>query len=166
MSQAEDPLLGAVNRLRLRAHRSARAQYLAAKRLELANARVGVPTIILTTLVGTALFASLDGNPNHSIRLAAAIVSVVAAVLAALQTFFSFSARAAVHRQSAAKYAALKRNLDMLRLRLMVGEMADVQDQLQQLVEVFNDIEAEAPDVDDRLYDKARREQLADAEGV
>ena len=75
---------------------------------------LGVPVIVLTTLVGTSVFASLSTQPDPRLQITTGIASVVAAVLAALQTFLGHSDRAEKHRLAGAKYGALGRQLEEL----------------------------------------------------
>src|SRR5438046_2990635 len=71
-----------------------RGHYLAALRLGRMHYVLGVPVIVLTTLVGTSVFASLSTQPDPRLQITTGIASVVAAVLAALQTFLGLSDRA------------------------------------------------------------------------
>lgn len=155
------------DRYRLRAHRAARAQYLAGKRNQRMHVSLGVPVVILTSLAGTAVFASLSTEPAVWAVVATGAVSVVSAVLAALQTFFQHAQRAAQHRAAGAQYAALKRDFDLWLLELRAQGLSDELDgRLRLLSDQLSRTEAASPDVPDRWYDQARREQDADLEGV
>ncbi|GEP61953.1 SLATT domain-containing protein [Reyranella soli] len=70
----------------------ARAHAMNADKLERWHYWLGVPVVILTTIVGTTAFASLSdlGNTRVLIAVGTGALSVSAAVLAALQTFFAF----------------------------------------------------------------------------
>lgn len=157
-----------VDRLRIRAHRSARAQYMAARVNSTRRIRLGVPALVLSTLVGTSVFGSLMAKPATSLVIATGIASVSAAVLSALQTFFSFDENALKHRTSAAEYAGVKRNLDLLLLELDTSprDTATTIENLTAIVNQFNSIEKEAPSVPDAFYDNARKEQDLDIEGI
>jgi hypothetical protein len=97
---------------RRRAGASADAHFEQATRLARANLRFGVPVVALTTLVGTGVFASLQHQVNIGLKIAVGIASVLAAVLAALQTFLRFGERAERHRSAAELWAALRREID------------------------------------------------------
>jgi hypothetical protein len=62
--------------------------------------------------VGTTVFATLQKQVNLWVQLAVGAVSVLAAVLAALQTFLRYSERAEKHRATAAAYAAVRHRLE------------------------------------------------------
>jgi hypothetical protein len=50
---------------------------------------LGIPAIVLSTAVGTAVFASLESAAAGYMRIVVGIVSIAAAVLASLQTFLA-----------------------------------------------------------------------------
>ncbi len=71
---------------------------------------LGVPVVVFSTVVGTSLFATLnEASVDSSVRLAIGVISVAAAVLAALQTFLRFAERAERHVTAADWYAAVRR---------------------------------------------------------
>lgn len=166
--EARELTLNAVDRLRLRAHRSARAQYLTAKRDHAKHLLLGVPATTLTAIVSTAIFASLKTEASAGWITAAGVMTAFATLLTALQTFFGFGDRSAKHRESGGHYAALKRELDILRLGLESSTMPlhDAQKILSEHTDTFSEIEQASPDVPDRIYDRARQEQASDSEGV
>lgn len=94
----------------------ARAHALAAEKFEQRGMLLGVPVIILMTIVGTGSFANLVslGKSQFWISLLAGILSVMAAVLAALQTFFNYGPKAQKHAEAAAKLNALGFKFDLL----------------------------------------------------
>ncbi len=76
---------------------------------------MGVPVIVITAAVGTSAFASIVTElvPPWA-KMAVGAASVLAAVLASLQTFFKFSERAERHKTFAAKFGAVRRELEAL----------------------------------------------------
>ena len=78
-----------------RATASSEAHYDLSTRLSKSNIRFGVPVVALTTVVGTSVFATLSRNHvNTGLQVAVGMLSVLAAVLASLQTFLRFGERA------------------------------------------------------------------------
>jgi hypothetical protein len=76
---------------------------------------LGVPVVVLTSVVGTSLFATLSrssSNTSPLLRATLAVISVAAAVLSALQTFFKFGERAEKHAVAADWFAAVRRELE------------------------------------------------------
>jgi hypothetical protein len=97
-------------------HRIVRVQlahFDAAMRFGKRNVQLGLPAIIFSTFVGTSVFASLNNEHIHVwLKIAIGLISVVAAVLTALQTFLGFSERAEKHRKTAVRYGAVGRQIE------------------------------------------------------
>lgn len=72
----------------------------AAKVFERRHIFLGVPVVILTTAVGTTVFAGIAESSTPIIKISVGIVSVIVAVLAGLQTFLRFSETAEKHRMA------------------------------------------------------------------
>jgi hypothetical protein len=157
-----------LDRNRLRAHRMARAQFLAGKRAESMHNLLGIPVVVLTAVVGTTIFSSLGSSPNRALVIAAGLISLLAAVLAALQTFLGFAQRAEKHRASGVAYSELKRDLDLLatQLTLVAPTAAEALAELKPLLARYAAVDKESADVADAHYDRARREQDQDDEGI
>lgn len=97
-----------------RAEASADAHYELSTRLSRSNIRFGVPVVVLTTFVGTSVFATLQHPVNLALKITVGMVSVLAALLASLQTFLRFGERAEKHRTAAEAWAALKRDMEAM----------------------------------------------------
>jgi hypothetical protein len=92
------------------------AHYRRATRLRRANIFLGLPVTTLTAVVGTSLFATLNEQRIPiALRITVGTISVAAAVLSAIQTFFGFAQRADKHVLAADWYAALRRKIEELR---------------------------------------------------
>jgi hypothetical protein len=77
-----------------RCRESQRVHYEYGSSLEKRNYWLGVPTIILSTAVGTAVFASIESSTaSAKYGLWCGLVSMAAAILAALQTFLNLPLR-------------------------------------------------------------------------
>lgn len=97
---------------RTRAQRSKIAHYKAAVRFGRRHVLLGVPVVVLIAIVGTAVFATLKELPETWIQTTIGLVSILAAALASLQTFFNYSSRAAKHRTAAANYGSVQREIE------------------------------------------------------
>ena len=91
------------------------AYYKEAERYKRYHFWLGVPAVILSSVVGTAVFATLASKEiDTSKRVAVALVSISAAVLAGLQTFLRLAESASSHAVAAGWYAAIKRDIEQL----------------------------------------------------
>jgi hypothetical protein len=97
---------------RNRVYAAQAAHYTSADRFRLLNYFLGVPAAIFSSVVGTALFAGLEKDSPRT--LAVASVSILAAILAALQTFLRFAERASQHAIAGDWYAAIRRDIEQL----------------------------------------------------
>ena len=111
-----------------RNHRVQLAHYESARRLQRRHLMLGVPAIMLSTIVGASVFATLSKQTDQQVfdvlglftigaphlRLVLGFLSVTAAVLTGLQTFLKLSELAEKHRLAGARFANLKHRIEML----------------------------------------------------
>lgn len=117
------------------------------------NYLLGIPAIVMSTAVGTAVFASLETSATGTQKILVGLVSIVAAVLASLQTFLRFSERAEAHRATGSGYGAIRRSLEYLKTFPPADE--------EELKRAFNEVKKqmdalakEAPEVPSRMKKK------------
>ena len=68
--------------------------------------------VVLTSIVATSIFGSISETPpSKTWQVATGFISLAAAVLAALQTFFRFAEQAQMHLAAAANYLKMRRKL-------------------------------------------------------
>ena len=103
------------------AHKGRDRHDLAARVYERGRYMLGVPTLIASTIVGTSVFSALSSPSGGVPSLWVGLFSVLAAILAALQTFLDLPARSAQHRATGVKYKAAIRELEQMRATLAPG---------------------------------------------
>jgi len=94
----------------IHAHKGRDRHDSAARRYTSFRYWLGVPTLIVSTIVGTSVFSALTSQMSPPLWIA--ILSVSAAVLTALQTFLDFATKADRHRAAAVKYKAVIREIE------------------------------------------------------
>jgi hypothetical protein len=97
---------------RNRVYAAQAAHYASADQFRLLNYFVGVPAAIFSSIVGTALFTGLEKGSPQTLLIGS--VSIMAAVLAALQTFLRFAERASQHATAGDWYSAIRRDIEEL----------------------------------------------------
>jgi hypothetical protein len=149
------PVLNLLRDWANRAAASSETHYQAASRLSRRNVQFGVPVVALTSLVGTSVFATLQQNVDLSIRITVGALSVVAAVLASLQTFLRFSERAEKHRAAAEAWAAVRREImEMIALHPTYPDSrGDPKHYLDELRRRMDEISAQSPEMGGRWSD-------------
>ena len=95
-----------------RAERALYAHRFAAKGFRTLHLWLGIPLVLLTAFVGTSVFVALEKETSQEFRFITGGTSVVAALLAALQTFLDFRERSDSHNQAAARYGAVRRKIE------------------------------------------------------
>ena len=142
-------------------HRRATAaragHYHLAGRSRRRNLFLGVPAVVFSTVVGTSLFATLTKQTiNSTLRLVIGLVSVIAAILTALQTFLRFGERADKHVVAGDWYSAVRRDIDEI-LALPPHLRERPKECLDKLRKEMSKIGQQAPEIDDRLWTTLRR---------
>lgn len=141
----------------------ARAHHLAALAYHRYNNYLGVPVVILTAVISTAIFATLENNPELIYKIAAGLISLLATVLSALQTFLGFNQKAEAHKNAGIKYSAIKRKFEALHLHYSVTENPNKElalKELSTLLDEINQLAEEMPTIPDRFYNRAKKEYM------
>ena len=120
--------------------------YKMADRLGRANIRLGVPIVVLSSLIGTSVFATLGQQVDTTVRILVGMTSVLMAVLAGLQTFLRFAERAEKHRTAASLYSALRRELEELR-SLPRGNRGPAEQRLSSIRLSMDNLGKESPEI-------------------
>lgn len=115
---------------------------------------LGIPSLIVSTIVGTSVFTALSANAVPSWWVG--VLSMSAAVLSALQTFLDFGGRSDKHRMAGVKYKTAIRQLEQLFVRRSQGEELS-QDELNDLRASLDALEDAAPVIMPRIYDKVEQ---------
>lgn len=155
---------------RARAGTSSEAHYALATSLVRSNIRFGVPVVALTTLVGTTVFATLQKpDVNLGLRIAVGMISVLAAVLASLQTFLRFGERAEKHRVAAERWASTRREIDALlalTTRPNLASLGDPKPSLDKIRGKMDETSQQSPELGERgWFWTQRRYRAAEAGG-
>ena len=104
--------------------------------------------------MGTSIFATLQKDQaDIRLRIAVGIISVLAAVLASLQTFLRLSERAEKHRAAAVRYGALRRELETA-----IAKGGPYEDKLVEGVrEKLDSISSDSPEIPARVWTKVEK---------
>jgi hypothetical protein len=99
---------------RNRAYAAQSAYYMMAERYRRKNYMLGIPVVVLSGLVGTAIFADLEHSLAGYGQWVIGSVSITAAVLSSLQTFLRLADSAGEHGAAAAWYSAIRRDAEQI----------------------------------------------------
>ena len=79
--------------------------------LSFMNLVLGIPVVVLTTVVATSVFATLQESVDTRIRIIGGGLSVLAAALASLHTWLHLGEQAEKHRAAGEMWSALRREI-------------------------------------------------------
>lgn len=130
-----------------------KAHQQAAVKFERSGRWLGAATVIASTIVGTSLFADASSSLDTLWKVGAGVLSLVAAILSAIQGTLKFSETAALHRSAAQRYGPLRREVEELIAATGVGGTPDPA-RISDLRKRWDEIEADAPSVPQDLYDR------------
>lgn len=139
------------------AQKKTNAHYAMCEKAKRSNIRLGIPTTVATAVVGTTIFATISSpDQNVWVQVGAGLLSMLATVFSALQTFLRYSEIAAQHKDAATSFEAIRH--DLVYFRLYYG--ARGQSAQEQAFERFREIQEEvaalakrAPSIPDKVYD-------------
>ena len=138
-----------------------RAHYLAADHYARLNRLLGIPVIIITALVGTTIFSTLEQNPNSWLKIIAGLVSLVGTVFAALQTSLGYAQTAEKHKTAGETYRSVQRRFEIFELKFKLAgpdNRETAMNKLEDLVEKLEEVAKNFPTVSDKYYNIAKRE--------
>jgi hypothetical protein len=144
-----------IEQWRFRSHRVQLAHYECARRCESLHLWLGLPAIALSTLVGTAVFSSLEKSANVTLQIVVGLLSVLAAVLTGLQTFLRYGELADKHRIAGARFANLKHRIELL---MTQPDGPEVASQLVIIEEAWAGLREESPSLSSTVWRRIERE--------
>jgi hypothetical protein len=134
------------------------AHYRVASRLRKYNLWLGLPVVVFTTAVGTSLFATLNQDRLGTwLRVIVGCISVLAAVLAGIQTFLSFAKRADQHAVAADWYASIKRKIEQQANTPRKGR-SDPKKFLDEIRKEMNTVGSQFPEIGERAWSQIAAE--------
>jgi hypothetical protein len=139
---------------RTRVYTAQAAYYEEAERLKRRSYQLGIPVVIVSSLVGTAVFA--DWGKDGMYKWGVGSVSILAAVLASLQTFLKFGENAALHAAAADWFAAIRRDIEEM-LALPADLRGSPKDCLDSVRQEMNKAGQKAPELRESMWKRVAR---------
>jgi hypothetical protein len=128
------------------------AHYRVASRLRTYNLWLGLPVVVFTTAVGTSLFATLNQDRLGTwLRVIVGCISVLAAILAGIQTFLNFAKRADQHAVAADWYASIRRKIEQQANTPRKGR-SDPKKFLDEIRKEMNTVGSQFPEIGERAW--------------
>ena len=99
-----------------RAARMQEAHYTAARALGQRHVWLGICAVALGAIVGGTVFASLSKESSLELKIATGLLSILATVLTALQTFLKDQESSEKHKTAGARLAHLKHMIELVQV--------------------------------------------------
>ena len=117
------------------------------------NRALGITVVVLSTIVGTSVFATLDSSPEIWVKILVGILSAMAAVFAGLQTFLNYSEKEEMHKVASQKYGTLRREIEEF-LAFPKGDEDSSEEYLKNIRARWDSIDNYSPSLSQKLYDR------------
>lgn len=108
---------------KIRLNKAQIGHYISSERYARWHNWLGIPLVILTTIVGTSSVVEIWLGNQQNLSLMLAVFSFLSALLASLQTFIRPGEKAENHRSKAARYGTLRRDIE----RFLISDHDDVE---------------------------------------
>lgn len=115
---------------------------------------LGIPSLVVSTIVGTSVFSALSSKEVPPLWVG--LLSIAAAVLAALQTFMDFGGRSDKHRAAGVKYKSAIRLLEQSKVRLGQGDSL-TGEEIDSMRTLLDTLEDAAPVIMPKIYDQVEK---------
>ena len=139
----------------VRCRRNRVANYAAANVFSKRHIVLGVFTVSISAIVGTSVFASLGKQVMPAIQITVGVMSILAAVLAALQTFLKYGDRASAHRLTGSRYGALVRPIEM---QLAVSKEPPPPQVVEAIKTKMDKLAEEAPELPEYIWKQSLKQ--------
>jgi glutamine synthetase type III len=135
MNDDHNAVLEAIKEQEVDALYEKKKHFNAAERKQKYNLQLGLPVVVINTIVGSIIFLALGNIFPNWVTWIAAVLALCSAILAGIQTFFNYPVQIAGHKDTAAKYLALGKEYKRLRAAYNdnLFELKEVYDKLEQL---------------------------------
>ena len=130
------------------------AYYEVAEQLRRRNYQLGIPVVIVSSVVGTAVFADLGQDSTY--KWVVGSISLAAAVLASLQTFLKFGENATLHGAAADWFSAIRRDIEQV-LALPPELRGHPKQCLDSIRQEMNKAGQKSPELSERLWRRISR---------
>lgn len=131
------------------------AHYECATSAEMRNSVLGILVVIISTVVGTSVFASLAENPEIWIKILIGVMSVLAAILSSIQTFLKYAEQAEFHRISAVKFSALQKEIEQ-KAAFPPSDENETDKWISSFREKWDTLTQESPTARKKIWDSVR----------
>jgi hypothetical protein len=123
------------------------------------DVRLGSTSVILTAIVGTSVFATLQANPSTATRIGIGVLTVAAAASSAVHVFAGLTDRKLAYEQASRRHAAIRRRIEIARARLATsGESPSIWEEVEAIKREMDSAAASSPNAAGRVWEQVKRQ--------
>jgi hypothetical protein len=148
-----------------RVRRAQVGHFQSAVRCERQHLWIGLPAVILSTVVGSSVFASLQKGASVEMGFLVAFLSILAAILASVQTFLRHTERAERHRLAGTAFGALKKELELKRV-IPPKTPEDQEKYMTDFLERWNRLVENSPTTDETIFQKMKSPKMSSIDAL
>ncbi len=125
--------------------------YRQAQRYRRFHRFLGVPVVVLSAVVGTTVFATLnEASTSTTVKIILGTTSLLTAAIASLQTFLNYDALSEKHLSAASKLSAIKKEIEEKTITLTLDE--ELSAFIEQVRLKWTSVTDEYPQISDQIW--------------
>jgi len=121
---------------------------------------LGSGAAVFAAIVGTSIISGLEKGGDQAGRIVFALLSLLSALLAALQTFLDYPKRSHEHNAAAVEFGHLRRECEIILTR---NDAVEMRKRAEELRAAWGDAEKRAPSLLQTTLNRVRAEAQASA---
>lgn len=144
-----------------------KAHIQAAAKFEREGRWLSIAALVASTVVGTSLFTDLNSPLSRGWKIGAGVLSLIAAVLSAIQGSLKLGEQATLHHAATQRYGTLRREVEELIAEAGTGGKV-THEMMTDLRKRWDEIDSDSPTVPQKVHDavSASLQALAEHEAA
>lgn len=134
-----------------RARESQHTHYEAARYFDSANKYLSIPVVVLSAVLGTSAFATLESQVGNEWKISFGLVAMLVAGIAAIQSNLKLADRSVKHRQIGASYGAIRREIEET-LATPIEQRSQTTELLARIRAKLDHLASESPDIPRNIW--------------
>lgn len=140
-----------LNKWYIRIRAAQTGHYKQAKQYRKQHRLLGIPVVVLSTVVGTTVFSTLnDSSTSTLVKIILGSTSILTAALASLQTFLNYDSLSEKHLSAASKLSAIKKEIEEKTIVLTKDE--ELTDFIEQVRIRWTSVTEEYPQLSEKIW--------------
>ncbi|MHC4883497.1 MAG: SLATT domain-containing protein [Planctomycetota bacterium] len=119
--------------------------------------RLGLASVLFTTLAGTSVFSSLTVEDSRWLVILGGVITIFAGLTSAAQTFLKYQKKSDGHKATAAALGEVRHRIEIeLARHYEDGEYGSTTEFLEEIRQLWDRVEQEAPEIVSAVLNRVR----------